>query len=49
MKTSVIVTIQIIGWKPYPPTEQLEKLCQEIVLEKGFPATVERSRILANC
>jgi len=42
MKEAAMVTIQVIGWKPYPATEELESLCREIVAEKGFPATVER-------
>lgn len=42
MKEAAKITIQIIGWKPYPPTEELEALCREIVAEKDFPAMVER-------
>lgn len=42
MKEAAKVTIQVIGWKPHPGTEELEALCREIVAEKGFPATVER-------
>lgn len=42
MKEAAKVTIQVIGWKPYPATEELEALCRELVAEKGFPAVVER-------
>lgn len=42
MKEAVKITIQIIGWKPYPATEELEALCRQIVVEKEFPAVVER-------
>lgn len=42
MKEAVKVTIQVIGWKPYPATEELEALCREIVAVKGFLAVVER-------
>lgn len=42
MKEAAKVTIQVIGWKPYPATEELEALCREIVAEKSFPAVVER-------
>jgi hypothetical protein len=38
MKEAVKVIIQVIGWKHYPATEELETLCRGIIAEKGFPA-----------